>query len=53
MVGSVPGWSSPEGLKDGAYVLNPFENRFVRLKPSECQGFLSSQGFLVKYDNFY
>jgi len=30
-VESVRGWSDPEGLKDDAYVLNPFKNRFVRL----------------------
>ncbi len=52
-LGSVPGWSSPGGLKDGAYVLSPFENRFVRLNSSKCQGSLSSQGFLAKYDDFY
>ena len=52
-LGSVPGWSSPGGLKDDAYVLSPFENRSVRLSSSTCQGSLSSQSFLVKYEDFY
>ncbi len=33
MIGSVQDWSDSRGLKDGAYVLNLFEDRFVRLKP--------------------
>ncbi len=52
LVGSVPDWSSPGGLKDGAYILSPFEIRFVGLNSSMCQGPLSSQGFLAKFDDF-
>ncbi len=53
LVGSVSGWLSSGGLKDDAYVLSPFKNKFVRLNFSMCQGSLSSQGFLVKYEDFY
>ena len=35
-LGSIPGWSSPGGLKDSAYVLSPFENRFIGLNSSAC-----------------
>ena len=38
LVWSVPGWSSLGGLKDGAYILSPFENRFVGLNSSIYQG---------------
>jgi len=48
LVGSVLGWSSPEGLKDGAYILSPFENRFVRLISLICQGFPKFVGLSSK-----
>ncbi len=53
LVGFVWGWSSSRDLKDDTYILSPFENKFIKLKPSEYQGFLSLQGFLTKFKDFY
>ena len=36
LIGSIQSWSDPEDLKDDAFVLSSFENKFVRLKSLNC-----------------